>query len=101
MARSVSATFMATKQLLRRSFACAADESAQECLRLHIIPKCCLGDQNMSLLSCDVGSRGLSIQDDKPIDCPESLCGNAFRDPGEECDDGNRDSGDGCLAQPC
>ena len=26
-----------------------------------------------------------------------TLCGNGVRDPGEQCDDGNRDDGDGCT----
>ena len=28
----------------------------------------------------------------------EGVCGNGILDPGEGCDDGNRDSDDGCLA---
>lgn len=30
---------------------------------------------------------------------PIALCGNASLDPGEECDDGNRENGDGCSAE--
>jgi cysteine-rich repeat protein len=39
---------------------------------------------------------------DPPLDgecsliCQEIYCGNGVIDPGEECDDGNWDSGDGC-----
>ena len=31
-------------------------------------------------------------------DDPNAFCGDGFRDPGEECDDGNSVSGDGCTA---
>ena len=31
-----------------------------------------------------------------PFSCPEQVCGNAIREPGELCDDGNLEDGDGC-----
>lgn len=30
--------------------------------------------------------------------CPDPVCGNAIREAGEDCDDGNVDDGDGCPA---
>jgi cysteine-rich repeat protein len=30
--------------------------------------------------------------------CPDSICGNGMREPGERCDDGNTVSGDACRA---
>jgi cysteine-rich repeat protein len=33
-----------------------------------------------------------------PSDAGLSACGNGYLDPGEECDDGNHNSGDGCAA---
>lgn len=42
---------------------------------------------------CDPGEE----KENCPLDCEESgLCGNGTLDVGEACDDGNRDSGDGC-----
>lgn len=32
------------------------------------------------------------------VTCPESICGNGMREPGERCDDGNRVNGDSCRA---
>ena len=32
------------------------------------------------------------------IVCPDSVCGNGMREPGERCDDGNTVSGDDCRA---
>ena len=32
------------------------------------------------------------------IQAPVSVCGNAIPEPGEECDDGDFDNGDGCSA---
>jgi cysteine-rich repeat protein len=48
------------------------------------------------------GFRGgtLSCRADCTLDtsrCSAAECGNAVREPGEECDDGNQDDGDACL----
>jgi len=32
------------------------------------------------------------------LECPPPVCGNGVPEPGEECDDGNADDGDGCAA---
>lgn len=34
-----------------------------------------------------------------PREAPEAVCGDALLDPGETCDDGNTNPGDGCSAQ--
>ena len=33
-----------------------------------------------------------------PVCCEEPICGDGVVDPGEDCDDGNNVSGDGCEA---
>jgi len=48
-----------------------------------------------------VGVGGAGVAGEAPCDpndpeCTPSICGNAVVDPGEECDDGNTESGDGC-----
>ncbi len=45
-------------------------------------------------INCDAG---LTLPDDNRF-CAEAPCGNGVLDPGEQCDDGNNVSGDGCSA---
>lgn len=33
-----------------------------------------------------------------PADCADAVCGNGETDPGEKCDDGNLNDGDGCTS---
>ncbi|MFH1728951.1 MAG: myxococcus cysteine-rich repeat containing protein, partial [Pseudomonadota bacterium] len=61
--------------------------------------------QNVELRVADSGDSALdTILIAVPLSCfvegPEPiLCGNGIIEPGEECDDGNQEDGDGCSAQ--
>ncbi|MAI27502.1 MAG: hypothetical protein CMN75_15850 [Spirochaeta sp.] len=50
--------------------------------------------------SFDYNVDGLVIASDAsaPGACPASFCGNAFVEPGEQCDDGNDNETDGCTS---
>src|SRR5262245_26190252 len=47
----------------------------------------------LSFVACTVGDTGGGGDDDSPPGC-----GNNTMDPGEQCDDGNTTSGDGCSS---
>lgn len=44
-----------------------------------------------------MGGLGIDAAVDLPVLGPPQTCGNGHLDPGEQCDDGNRMSGDGCT----
>jgi cysteine-rich repeat protein len=60
------------------------------------------GGQETLLLALDAGTYFLTVQSDTAapytlhINCNTPACGDNLLNPGEECDDGNTSSGDGC-----
>ena len=48
---------------------------------------------------CPAGKNSISTGNDRVEDClSDRVCGNGWRTPGEECDDGNVNDGDGCSS---
>ena len=68
--------------------ACGADNT--ECLLLQVA---CLDLEDGAACAIDGIGVGQCVDDTCAID---PTCGNGILDAGEECDDGNSDSGDGC-----
>ncbi len=55
-----------------------------------------IGDDGSIYLDVDITEGGVSTE--AMIRLQAVCCGNGFTDPGEQCDDGNVQSGDGCSA---
>jgi cysteine-rich repeat protein len=50
-----------------------------------------------ALVACNTSSETTSSET-TPVAAPTPVCGNGVREAGEECDDGNADNADACLA---
>jgi cysteine-rich repeat protein len=56
-----------------------------------------IGSSGISAADCDEVGKALdAVEMSSPSPC---ACGDGVLDPGEECDDGNKDDGDGCSAE--
>jgi cysteine-rich repeat protein len=76
--------------------------------------KCCVAHQSTASLGCAAGPVQQCVCDQRPSCCTSNwdatcaslatssncwnpgLCGNGVKEPGEDCDDGNINPGDGC-----
>jgi MYXO-CTERM domain-containing protein len=64
-----------------------------------IEPRCGDGDINTSDEDCDDGVDNSDTEPDAcRLDCQVAVCGDGVVDTGEQCDDGNNDEQDDCLA---